>query len=607
MSEGRILVIDDDPHILQAIQYAFDKGGFETLIASDAETGLEIVKDERPGLVITDLLLPHTDGFEIVQRIRSDPLARNTPVIILSARTQEQDKLRGLELGADDYITKPFSPTELVAKSRAVLRRATAYRELRRIPGVGGPFSVVGLERLAGLRFDDFVVGVGNRSAFEATRSAAESPGNRFNPLFLYGGNGLGKTHLACALANEVFEVNPRVRILYVSSEVFSQQIVDAYRERQVEQFRREYVGADVLIVDDIQFLAVSPSLQAVTARILGELHDNGKQIVICSDRRPEELQTIAAEISARFAMGLVVEVDKPDANLRARILKHKAKQSNWPLDESLLLYVADRVDSDVRTLEGVAKRLVAMKTFGRVTPDTALIDRLLEELTSRERVPDAAPDGDETMGTESGTPGSEARLEAFDREFSGDVRIVRNLDVPERIALCIPPTRGRPVVVLGMSSPLVTDTVEALICRPERGFSIPEGDRWACAVRADSKRPRWVVVGTNRWTQGDELTLALEQGAEPTFLVVLDSGQPDVLEARRLILSIPSSRGVVVVVLVSSITGSTMDATRMTIARSMRRLFRVAEEIPLLVSGTITSTESRRWLDLALDRSRPR
>ncbi|MCU0612182.1 MAG: DnaA/Hda family protein [Candidatus Eisenbacteria bacterium] len=607
MTEGRILVIDDDPHILRAIQFAFEQAGFEVLLAPDADPGLEIVRDERPSLVITDLLLPRTDGFEIVQRIRSDPLARNTPIIILSARTHEADKLRGLELGADDYVTKPFSPTELVAKARAVLRRAAAYRERRRVPGVGGPFAVEGMERLAGLRFRDFVIGVGNRSAFEATRAAAESPGSRFNPLFLYGGNGLGKTHLVCALANEVYEADPGARILYVSSEVFSQQIVDAYRARQVEQFRREYVGADVLIVDDIQFLAVSPSLQTVAADILGAMHDNGKQIVICSDRKPEELQAIAAEISVRFGMGLVVEVDKPDADLRVRILKHKATQNNWPLDDSVLRYVADRVDSDVRTLEGIAKRLVAMKTFARMKLDTELIDRLLENLTSWDHRAEAAGAEAEPPGIETGGLGSQARLDAFDREFAGEVPLVRVLDQPERIARLIPQPHGRPVVILGMTGLLVSDTVEALVGRPDRGFAIPEGERWACFIHAASKRPQWIVLGTNRWTQGDELTLALERGAEPAFLVVLDSGQPDVLEARRLILSIPSSRGCAVVVLVSSIAASTTDATRMTIARSMRRLFRVGDEIPLVASGTISSSESRRWLDLALTRSRPR
>lgn len=606
MSEDRILVIDDDPHILQSLQYAFERGGFETLVASDAELGLEIFRDERPSLVITDLLLPHTDGFEIVQYVRAHPIARNTPVIILSARTHEQDKLRGLELGADDYVTKPFSPTELVAKARAVLRRAAAYRERRRIPGVGGPFAVEGLERLAGLKFADFVVGVGNRSAFEAARAAAESPGNRFNPLFLYGGNGLGKTHLACAMANEIHENDPAARILYVSSEVFSSQIVDAYRDRQVEQFRREYVGADALIVDDIQFLAVSPSLQTVAAGILADMHEHGKQIVICSDRRPEELKTIAAEISARFALGLVVEVDRPDASLRARIIMHKAKQNRWPLDESLLLYLADRADSDVRTLEGIAKRLVAMQTFARVRPDTSLVDKLLQEVTQREEV---RADGEGDEGWPSGgepLPGSAARLASFAEEFARG-ELVREQDTPEGIAQRIPQVHGRPVVVLGPSGPLVTDTVDALVGSGDRAFAIPEGERWACMVHAASRRPRWIVVGTNRWTQGDELTLALERGAEPSFVVVLDSGHPDVLEARRLILSIPSSRGVAVVVLVSSITPSTSETTRLTIARSMRRLFRVGEDTPLLADGAISVERGRRWLEAALARSRSR
>jgi len=607
MSVERVLVIDDDPHILQALQYAFEKGGFEALVASDGEMGMEVIRDERPGMIITDILLPNVDGFEIVQWVRADPLLSNTPMMIISAKTAEEDRIRGLELGADDYITKPFSPAEIVAKAKALFRRSNGYRKRKAIPAVRGPFDTEGLERLRNLRFDNFEVGVGNRSGYEAAKAASESPGVRFNPLFIYGSNGLGKTHLVCALANDVYEHDDSSRILYVTSEVFSQQIVDAYRERQVNRFRNEYLQADVFIVDDFQFLSVSPSLQSVAADILAEMHEHGKQIAICSDRRPEELNEIVAEISARLSLGLVVEIDRPDAKLRSRILRSKSRYFKWPLDESILEYLANNIDSDVRTLEGLARRLVAMKTFAGIEPTGDVIDKLIGEISTgpdsfaiQEPVPIAVePDESESSG--SGTKEKSPSLTtSFSQEFSEEHGITSVTDEPEEVANTVPDSSAQPVVILGPSAPIVTDVIESLLDRSERILEIPQGKRWAHLIYKKSDSPRWIIAGTNRWTQGDALALALERCGSPFFLIVFDSGQPDILEARKLLLSVPSTRGLAVSVLVSSISSSTSDATKMTIARSMRRLYRVPDEIPLGVCGAISAEDSQKGFTMA-------
>ncbi len=171
-----------------------------------------------------------------------------------------------------------------------------------------GPFETETQERLTRYTFDNFVVGTGNRSAYRLARAAAESPGLRFNPLFIYGGPGLGKTHLMCALASNVYERDSDTNVRYLTSQAFAEQILDAYRSREVEQFERQYIQTDVLLIDDIQLLAMSQSLQSVVARILGEIYEQGKQIVVSSDRRPQDLRGLAQEITARFSTGVIIE-----------------------------------------------------------------------------------------------------------------------------------------------------------------------------------------------------------------------------------------------------------------------------------------------------------
>ncbi len=616
MSEHRILVVDDDPLMVNLLQATLENRGFDVLVATDGQEGLDTIQDEHPDLVVSDIMMPKVDGFELVQRLRADPMVGNTPVVILSAKGEEEDLVKGLELGADDYVTKPFRPNEFVARLQTILRRRGALAQGIR-PSAEAPFSEEGLQHLSQYIFENFVTGIGNRSAYEAALACAENPGTRFNPLFLYGGPGLGKTHLMCSLATTAYEKNKSTKVQYLSSETFSQQVLEAYRARSTADLRQRYLSLDILIIDDIQFLAISPSLQHVAADILSDMYDRGKQIVISSDRRPEEITTLSGGIATGLGIGLVVEVDHPDASLRSRILRFKAERNAWPLERDLLDHLASHLESDVRTLEGVAKRLVAMNALSGIPLDTQTVDDLIKEVTLSEEdeilPPEQTPSRFEEFlpgspGVDTGVTEEEKQVDdrlpeyedPFAEEFPRSAFMIRTTGLPEDVAFRVPHPGIRSVVIVGNSRALVVDTIEALAARTGDGPGIPEGDRWAYMLHVDKKKPKWLLVGLNQWDDTKIFAPAFGNNGTPMILVVLDSKSPKILDARRLISSLPSDWPAVVVVLVSADV-ETLEGTRKTLTESLRRLFRVPTGVPMMVSGTVDTYESRHWLVVAM------
>lgn len=622
MNKGTILVVDDDPLVLRLVQASLERGGFQVVLASDGEEGYEAVLGEHPDLIISDIMMPKVDGFEFARMVRADPLVSSTPIVMLSAKTEEEDIVKGFELGADDYITKPFSPKQLVARIGAILRRRETIRGIS-APPAGGPFSQEGLERLAALRFENYVVGDGNQPAFEAAKAAAENPGVRFNPLFLYGGPGLGKTHLMCALANAAYGKNPDIRVLYLTSEHFSEQVLEAFENRRIGELRDRYLSADVLLIDDIQFLAISPSMQAIAGETLSTMYENGKQIVVSGDRKPEDLHALKSEISSCFAFGLVVQIESPDHGLRARILRLKAGQYDWPLEGELLDYLAERLSSDVRTLEGAALKLVAMKNLSGVPIDKALVDEVVEKFDVDGGYTDQAPYGatgllgalrdggrepEETATSQGKMPRESIDVVRAESkypdplaiEFSGSPPVARVLSSPEQVALDMPKASARPVVVLGTSKVLVVDTVDALAGRKELTSRLPDGDRWAYMVHVDGVDPGWLLFGMSEWSTGTSLSDEVERGHAPVFLVILDGKSPKLAEARSVIKAVPAGMKTVVVVLVG-VDREERGRVQEPLSRSMRRLFRVSERIPVVVADRVETIECRSWLRRAI------
>ena len=208
--------------------------------------------------------------------------------------------------------------------------------------------------------FDTFVVGNNNRFAHAAALAVGNEPGKSYNPLFLYGGVGLGKTHLMHAIGNRIIEENRKANVLYVTSEKFTNQLINSFKDNKTEMFRNKYRNIDVLLIDDIQFIAGKDRVQEEFFHTFNTLREDGKQIIISSDTPPRDIQFLEDRLKSRFEWGLLADISCPDYETRLAILRKKAQDERIIIDDSILSNIAATIDSNIRELEGVFNKIVA-------------------------------------------------------------------------------------------------------------------------------------------------------------------------------------------------------------------------------------------------------
>ena len=234
--------------------------------------------------------------------------------------------------------------------------------------------------------FDTFVVGGNNRFAQTASLAVAESPGQAYNPLFIYGGPGLGKTHLMHAIGNFILQDNPSKKVLYVTSEDFLNEVIESIRNNSsgsMSRFRDKYRTVDILLIDDIQFIIGKESTQEEFFHTFNALHSAGKQIVLTSDRPPKEMETLDTRIRSRFEWGLMADVGSPDYETRMAILRRRCETDHFSLPDEVLDYIAANIKSNIRELEGALNKLIAYSNLEKTKINMEIAGRELQNIIS--------------------------------------------------------------------------------------------------------------------------------------------------------------------------------------------------------------------------------
>lgn len=300
-------------------------------------------------------------------------------------------KKNGIEVETVEYkIAPPGSVTPKPANDNTVILEAPRTEPSSTAPAKSG---ASGLGSLAhayrqGLNerytFESFIVGASNELAFAACQAVAQQPGTKYNPLFLYGGVGIGKTHLMQAVGNSIGASNPSAKVLYISTEQFVQEFVDALRFRKTADFAAHYRTADVLIIDDVQFIAGKEKMQEEFFHTFNALHQANKQIIISSDKPPKDIPTLEDRLRSRFAGGMSIDMQIPDFETRCAIVQTKAQNHETELPQDVVEYLASNIQTNIRELEGALNQLLAFCEMRGLEPTLSIASSLLSVSKTR-------------------------------------------------------------------------------------------------------------------------------------------------------------------------------------------------------------------------------
>lgn len=244
-------------------------------------------------------------------------------------------------------------------------------------------------------KFDTFVVGSNNKFAHSASLAVAESPGDVYNPLYLYGGAGLGKTHLMHSIGRFILEQNPNMKVLYVTSEVFTNEVIDGVRSGdtvKMNKFREKYRTVDVLLIDDIQFIIGKESTQEEFFHTFNTLHSAGKQIILSSDKPPKDMEILEERFRSRFEWGLIADIQPPDYETRMAILKKNAEIYHKEIDDEVFQYIANNIKSNIRELEGAFNKIIAFSKLNNVDINLAYAEEALKDVIDPDLPRDITP-----------------------------------------------------------------------------------------------------------------------------------------------------------------------------------------------------------------------